>query len=179
MRKGLPRLSTRGSFCASHLRLSVSACPICKDATGHRRLKCGEERSNQNRQETGRRLAGGGRRTNKESGFRPLGDSERLSLRCGSTQRNKDNSHGGHSDRRSGVHDDTDRALVRICLAGMKMGYLDEGKKRQQRNAQERHRRTETGAGAAAFASKFCSKAHQDTNPCLLRIPYRWTPRFQ
>ncbi len=114
--------------------------------------------------ESDKRLEAGGRRTDEETGTGPWSERERLGLRSVRSQRHKHNRRRSHRNRRCCVHHHAERALVGICLIGMKMGYLNQRKNGQQSNAHQRYRYAKTGAGAAAG---LCLKSNQDTYPLL------------
>lgn len=129
--------------------------------------------------EPDKRLAGGGRRTNEETGFGPMRGGARLSLRRGCAQRHQHDNGRSHCDRSRRVHDHAEWALVRIRLIGVEMGNLDKGQQHQQCHAHQRNRHTKPGAGAAVAAAKMCPKSNQDTSPHLSSIHTpSWTPRL-
>jgi hypothetical protein len=117
--------------------------------------KCGEGWSNQNwLKEPEERLAAGGRRTNEETGLGFVGNRAGLILRRGSAYRHQNNNGRSDRNRRRRVHDDAERALIRISLIRMEMGDLDKRQQRQQSHAQQRHRHADAGAVAALAAAK-------------------------
>jgi len=92
----------------------------------------------------------GGRRTNEEGRVPVAGERAHFKERCSIGERHQDNEGSRSSDGHGRMHDDTQRAMIRVAGSRMHVRHLDSREKGQQRQAHQHHPRKSNWIAAAA-----------------------------
>lgn len=84
-------------------------------------------------------------------------------------------------DRRQGVHDNAELAVICVGFVGVEVGYLSYRKQRQKDKAQPRNHRQKATA-TAAIPGEVCLEAYQTkisaASILQMTVP-DWTPKFK
>jgi hypothetical protein len=127
-------------------------------------------------------LAGDGRGTDEDPCLGSPSDEDGLGYRSGGSQLHQNDSGHGRGDRHRRVHDNAERAVIRIGVAGVEVGYLGNNQKCQQ---DETHCRDggQKPLPAAIIPAEECLECCQSgTSPLVSILPknvFVWTAGLQ
>ena len=131
----------------------------------------GEARSTKPDVENGKDARLAQRRGPDEQGWVPAGRHCRTYLKDGRGRSDSNQNHSGcgHRDRRGGMHDDAERAVIRGALKGMDVGHLDHGQKSEEHQAHN-GRNVQSLRLYAAITQVLWPESNQEDQPLASRI---------